>query len=685
MNHFDLIDLTNFFVSEEDQFEKKIDAEGVCYGFSSMATNAALLNDFQNFNQRLMFLDKLLPEHGDMDNLKKKINDLGKKQIEIIEKRKNTTQQIKKVENKILELNQKESEIKVEITNRESFLENVEKAFQSNKEKYTTPEKLDEIIDITNHPQVFHEINESKTKASRKDMFEIIFPEVIKTLQTEIADKKASLKIIQREQTEQIEEKTQLQENNSQFEKSFKNASSDVETSLKKYKNMQEKRNEKLSSVYKFIKENSDPKKLFFIRTLNDFDKRGIKNPQSKKELLDKGPTWVKELLSNVDYDELEKYVKESEVMKLTDEELTLLEEMPAFFQGIYTQQNGTYEKDLSDKQSYMEKNYIARPALLDNDKPVLLNRSFHALNVTDTEDYFNKLAETFGSKSAQMILGSRTHAVQLSYNPDNKKWILLDANHLPKNNYRQGLTSSELAQELNDTLCARERGEISYDSKNLFFMEIIGKGQDNELTKKLNKLNDDMKSKEDVDFITIKKNKITGLLTLAIQHGTADDVKALFGINTKLRGMDCDLAIYRNDPDIFHELLTNNKSKLNYYEKSQILNKWSGAIECIKDDVDYNKIVAKALEYADKDRRLSLVDQIPFERKKDVIKLMNYKDKSKEEEIKNILEIGIAQHEKFQAFKKDLIELKQHDTSKQIDEIVSPEEDLTHRVSKNL
>ena len=82
------------------------------------------------------------------------------------------------------------------------------------------------------------------------------------------------------------------------------------------------------------------------------------------------------------------------------------------------------------------------------------------------------------------------------------------------------------------------------------------------------------MKSKEDVDFITIKKNKITGLLTLAIQHGTADDVKALFGINTKLRGMDCDLAIYRNDPDIFHELLTNNKSKLNYYEKSQILNK---------------------------------------------------------------------------------------------------------------
>lgn len=57
MKHSDLIDLTNFFVTEDTKL-KKISDEGICFGFTAMATNAAALNNnFENFNRILNFLD----------------------------------------------------------------------------------------------------------------------------------------------------------------------------------------------------------------------------------------------------------------------------------------------------------------------------------------------------------------------------------------------------------------------------------------------------------------------------------------------------------------------------------------------------------------------------------------------------------------------------------------------------
>ena len=162
-----------------------------------------------------------------------------------------------------------------------------------------------------------------------------------------------------------------------------------------------------------------------------------------KKHTSEEVNQWVKKA-SNLSYAEREFiFEKAKRKEQLSEEEFNILiaSEIPAFYEGINVYQNKIYDKTFltqADKSNLYGYNQelldLLRPAILDEDPPTYLEKSFSGVytqeNLIDYMSSFEKIAKNSNIKNPICFhLGSLNHETLLSYDPVSKAWQFYDAN----------------------------------------------------------------------------------------------------------------------------------------------------------------------------------------------------------------------------------------------------------------
>ena len=125
-----------------------------------------------------------------------------------------------------------------------------------------------------------------------------------------------------------------------------------------------------------------------------------------------------------------------------------------AFFDGIALHQDPKSHKDFFEnpdsilRQDAKRTSPLTLPIALDSDdtKPVHINTHTGAYTKDELTTYLTTLEENLGKTSFSLALHNAKHAINLNYNAQTKRWLIIDPNHLPGKYY---LETNLLANEL--------------------------------------------------------------------------------------------------------------------------------------------------------------------------------------------------------------------------------------------
>ena len=221
-----------------------------------------------------------------------------------------------------------------------------------------------------------------------------------------------------------------------------------------------------------------------------------------------------------------------------SEKELLLLEIRP-FFENITLQLHPNFFPEFynrRDMQNYVLNHALSAPIILENYKPHLIDRSYHAKTERELVKYFDQLKQ--GLHASKQIIGfiieSDKHAIALSYSLDSEKWELLNADSLIQNRktgaYHTELNSLQLARTLNESFRPQiddeelEDEEQELSEYTVFSLCCFGLTEEPVLTQWLKSLCPPYNE----DIVTRMNDEQVSIFHLAAGHGDVDALEAM-------------------------------------------------------------------------------------------------------------------------------------------------------------